>query len=76
MYQGFHISNEMWEYEFQKSRKKKELKIKTMNKRLHKGVIGNDMGGKGKSEQRWKRDKVDTQVQQLRIIHHVPEKVD
>lgn len=43
-----------------------------MNKRLHKG---NDMGGKGKSEQRWKRDK-DTQVQQLKIIHHVPEKVD
>lgn len=47
-----------------------------MNKRLHKGVIGNDMGGKGKSEQRWKRDKVDIQVQQLRIINHVPEKVD
>lgn len=47
-----------------------------MNKRLRKGVIGNDMGGKGKSEQRWKRDKVDTQVQQLKIIHHVPEKVD
>lgn len=28
-----------------------------MNKRLHKGVIGNNMGGKGKSEQRWKTDR-------------------
>lgn len=47
-----------------------------MNKRLDKGVIGNDMGGKGKSEQSEERQKVDTQVKQLKIIHHIPEKVD